>query len=150
MEILELFVICILDPIQELSTDTRWRGSVPQWASLGSVSLINTDLTRFFGDHTTLRTSLLLKAVQYTPENSTTRHQLCKVLGETSSKRKQLWSCVSGLLICLTAFMLEGRPWALDLGTGPLKLPGLCLLSCSLAGPTPDVFSQDLVLRIYL
>lgn len=27
MEILELFVICILDPIQELSTDTRWGGS---------------------------------------------------------------------------------------------------------------------------
>lgn len=57
---------------------------------LGSLSLINTDLARFFEDHITLRISLLLKAVQYTPENSTTWHQLCKVLGETSSKRKQL------------------------------------------------------------
>lgn len=30
MEILELFVICILDPIQELSTDARWAGSATQ------------------------------------------------------------------------------------------------------------------------
>lgn len=31
MEILELFVICVLDPIQELSTDTRRGVSATPW-----------------------------------------------------------------------------------------------------------------------
>lgn len=59
---------------------------LPSGELLGSVSLINTDLARFFGDHTTLRISLLLKAVHYTPENCTTWHQLCKVLGKLPAK----------------------------------------------------------------
>lgn len=48
MEILELFVICILDPIQELSTDTNWGVSATPWWIAGG-SFFNADLARFFG-----------------------------------------------------------------------------------------------------
>lgn len=73
MEILELFVICILDPIQELSTDTRWGVSATHGELWGPASL------------GPLHFVVVVERLQYTPE-ACLMHQLWKVLRKLQEK----------------------------------------------------------------
>lgn len=96
MEILELFVVCILDPIQELSTDASWGGSAALWWIAGG-SFFNTDWAGSFG------ASLLLKqkVVHYTPENRTTCTSGAKFQGNLQGKEnnfKVVWDAPTSSL----------------------------------------------------